>query len=159
MSAGHHMRRFLPVPQSLPVRPSPAQICERLSRDGHRITGSRRAVLQALHAAAGAVTVRELHEALGRDADLVTVYRTLAWLKELGVARQVATGGGAERFELACEGEHTHHLCCRACGHVYTVPVCGLDPTVFDRILHEHGFHVTDHSVTFHGTCADCARR
>ncbi|HYH83613.1 MAG TPA: Fur family transcriptional regulator [Longimicrobium sp.] len=151
------MRSTLPVPRKPPVRPTPAEIFQRLSRDGHRITSSRRAVIQALHAAGGAVTVRELHEALGRDADLVTVYRTLGWLAELRVARKLATGGGAERFELTGEGEHTHHLCCRGCGRVFTVPACPLDAAVFNRIRREHGFHVSDHAVTFHGTCADCS--
>jgi Fur family ferric uptake transcriptional regulator len=137
--------------------PSPAEIFERLSRGGHRITSSRRAVIHALHAAGGAVTVRDLHAALGSEADLVTVYRTLAWLASLRVARQVAAGGGAERFELACEGEHTHHLCCENCRRVFTVPARGLDADVAARIQRDHGFTVSDHSVTFRGTCADCS--
>jgi Fe2+ or Zn2+ uptake regulation protein len=139
------------------VLPTPAEIFERLQREGHRLTSSRRAVVYALHAEAGPVTVRDLHVRVGRDADLVTVYRTLGWLAELGIARQVATGGSAERFELAAHGEHTHHLQCRACGRVFTVPVCGLDPGVFGQIERDHGFTVADHAVTFHGTCASCA--
>ncbi len=137
--------------------PSPAEIFERLSRGGHRLTSSRRAVIHALHAAGGAVTVRDLHATLGRDADLVTVYRTLAWLASLRVARPVAAGGGAERFELACEGEHAHHLCCQRCGRVFTVPARPLDPGVIDHIQRDHRFTVSDHTVTFRGTCAGCA--
>jgi Fe2+ or Zn2+ uptake regulation protein len=140
------------------VPANPAEILDRLSSDGHRITSSRRAVIHALHAAGGAVTVRDLHVAVGPDADLVTVYRTLGWLAKLGVARQVAAGGGAERFELASAGEDAHHLHCRACGRVFTVPARGLDPNVFADIRREHGFTVRDHTVTFHGTCADCGQ-
>ncbi|HEU4559449.1 MAG TPA: Fur family transcriptional regulator [Longimicrobium sp.] len=140
------------------MAPTPSDLFERLSRDGHRLTGSRRAVIHALHAAGGAVTVRDLHAAVGRDADLVTVYRTLAWLASLGVARQVATGGGAERFELAgMNGEHTHHLHCRTCGSVLTVPASGLDSGVYDQLRRDHGFSVHDHTLTFHGTCANCS--
>ena len=138
--------------------PTPADIFDRLSRDGQRLTSSRRAVIRALHDAGRAVTVRELHQVVGHGADLVTVYRTLGWLAGLGVARQVATGGGAERFELAAEGEQPHHLHCRGCGRVFTVPARGLDPELFARIRHDHGFVVADHTVTFHGTCADCSR-
>jgi Fur family ferric uptake transcriptional regulator len=141
-----------------PVAANPADILDRLSKDGHRITSSRRAVIHALHAAGGAVTVRDLHGAVGPDADLVTVYRTLGWLATLGVARQVAAGGGAERFELAGDGEDAHHLHCRECGRVYTVPARGLDSDVFANIRREHGFAVTDLTVTFHGTCAECAK-
>jgi len=150
---------FLPLlPAIVPVPANPAEILERLSRDGHRITSSRRAVIHALHTAGGAVTVRDLHTAVGRDADLVTVYRTLGWLAALGVARQVATGGGAERFELAADGEAAHHLHCRSCGRVFTIPARGLDPNLYADIRRGHGFTVSDHTVTFHGTCADCAR-
>lgn len=138
------------------MRPSPTDLFDRLQRDGHRLTSSRRAVIYALHAAASPETVRELHARVGRDADLVTVYRTLSWLAQLEIAREVAAGGGAERFELAGEGEHTHHLQCRDCGRVFTVPVCGLDPGVFGQIERDHGFQVASHAVTFHGTCADC---
>lgn len=138
--------------------PSPAEIFERLSRAGHRITSSRRAVIHALHAAGGAVTVRDLHATLGSEADLVTVYRTLAWLASLRVARQVATGGGAERFELAAEGEQTHHLLCEVCRRVFTVPAHGPSTDVAAQIRRDHGFIVSDHTVTFRGTCADCAR-
>lgn len=139
------------------VLPTPAEIFERLSKDGQRITASRRAVVYALHGAGSPVTVRDLHARVGRDADLVTVYRTLSWLVAMGVARQVATGGVAERFELAGDGEHTHHLHCRACGRVFTVPVCGLDTAVFAQIERDYAFSVSAHSVTFTGTCADCA--
>jgi len=138
------------------VLPTPSEIFERLSKDGHRLTASRRAVVYALHTAAGAVTVRDLHARVGRDADLVTVYRTLGWLVELGIARQVAAAGGADRFELSGEGDHTHHLHCRVCGRVFTVPVCGLDLSVAGRIEHDHGFSVAGHAITFLGTCADC---
>jgi Fur family ferric uptake transcriptional regulator len=138
------------------VLSTPSEIFERLSKDGHRLTSSRRAVVYALHTAGGPVTVRDLHARVGRDADLVTVYRTLSWLVELGIARPVAAAGGADRFELSGEGEHTHHLHCRSCGRVFTVPVCGLDPAVTGRISREHGFSVSGHAITFHGTCADC---
>lgn len=151
------MRKTLSrCPQTI-VAPTPSDLLDRLSNDGHRLTGSRRAVIRALHAAGGPATVRDLHAAVGRDADLVTVYRTLAWLVKQGVARQVATGGAAERFELVCEGEHTHHLECRTCKGVFTVPACGLDVAVYEQLRRDHGFTVHDHTLTFHGTCANCA--
>ena len=128
-----------------------------LSERGERLTRTRRAVIEALAIAGGPVSVRALHQAVGaRRVDLVTVYRTLHWLAELGVARAVPTGGAAELYELASPGDHTHHLVCDGCGAVLTVAACGVDPDVAGRIEAEHGFRVTHHRLTFHGRCRDC---
>ena len=135
---------------------APDVLCA-LSRRGERLTRPRRAVVEALFAAHGPVTVRELHEGLA-EVDLVTVYRTLRWLVEHGVAREVTALRGAERFEPVDGTEHAHHLHCDRCGRVTKVEVCGLDGAVDARILREHGFAVEHHTLTFHGRCGDCRR-
>jgi Fe2+ or Zn2+ uptake regulation protein len=135
--------------------PTPEDVFDSLSKGRHRLTRPRRAVVQALCGAGGAVTVRELHATL-TAVDLVTVYRTLGWLVELGVAREVAVVPGAERFELVNGSEHAHHLHCARCGRLTTAAVCGIDGAVHARILREHGFEVSDHTLTFHGRCAEC---
>jgi Fur family ferric uptake transcriptional regulator len=126
-----------------------------LSQRGQRLTRARRTVVEALFGAPGPVTVRELHEKLA-GVDLVTVYRTLGWLVELGVAREVTAVRGAERFEAVDGAEHAHHLHCDRCGRVTKAAVCGVDGAVAARILREYGFAVADHTLTFHGRCADC---
>ena len=130
---------------------------ERLAQLRQRITRARRAVVEGLCAADGPVTVRQLHARL-HAVDLVTVYRTLNWLVELGIARQVAAVPGAERFELASDEPHVHHLHCERCGRLATAAVCGLDEAVFSRIRRAYGFAVTGHTLNFRGLCADCRR-
>jgi Fur family ferric uptake transcriptional regulator len=134
---------------------NPADLLDTLSQQGQRITRARRAVVEGLCALDEPVTVRQLHSTL-HAVDLVTVYRTLNWLVELGVAREVAAIPGAERFELLSAEPHTHHLHCERCGRLSTTTLCGLDEAVFPRIRRVHGFSVTSHSLTFHGLCADC---
>jgi hypothetical protein len=34
-----------------------------------------------------------------------------------------------------------------------------LDPTLIERVRLAHGFNVTNHTLTFHGLCAECAGR
>ena len=133
---------------------SAAEVLAALAERRQRLTRPRRAVVEALFAAAGPVTAQELHAML-RGVDLVTVYRTLGWLVELGVAREV-TVRGAERFEPVEEGAHAHHLHCGSCGRITTVPVCGVDGSVYAHILREYGFAVADHTLTFHGRCSEC---
>lgn len=135
--------------------PTPSEVLSALSEGGQRITRARRSVVEGLFATAAPVTVRALHESLG-NVDLVTVYRTLRWLVELGVAREVTAVPGAERFEPVTAREHAHHLHCDRCGRLAPTPVCGVDRAVFTRILRDYGFEVAHHSLTFHGRCAEC---
>ena len=135
---------------------NPSEVLATLSARRQRITRARRAVVVGLCAAGRPVTVRELHAAL-TAVDLVTVYRALAWLVELGVAREVTAVRGAERFELVDGSAHAHHLHCDRCGRIATAPVCGVDcAAVHARILRDFGFEVADHTLTFHGRCAEC---
>jgi Fe2+ or Zn2+ uptake regulation protein len=137
------------------VPPTASELLASLSDRRQRLTRPRRAVIEALVAAGRPVTVRELHAAL-TGVDLVTVYRTLSWLVEMGVAREVTAVPGAERFEPVDASGHAHHLHCCRCGRLATTQACGVDPAVFARILREDGFEVTDHTLTFHGRCAEC---
>lgn len=134
------------------------KIAEALAGRGHRLTPTRRAVLETLAAAPAPASARAVHETVGPGrADLVTVYRALRWLVERGAARVVASGPGPERYELARAGAHTHLLRCDRCGAVRTVPLCGVDPALAERIDREYAFSVFRHSLTFHGLCAHCA--
>lgn len=135
--------------------PDPTELFERVAAARHRLTHSRRALIEALHEATCPLTARELHARVPR-VDLVTVYRTLAWLVKLGLARQVSALPGAERYELVGGEAHAHHLACERCGRVETVDVGALDPELVERIRRAHGFTVTRHALTFHGVCAAC---
>lgn len=129
-----------------------------LASRGQRLTRTRRAVVEALAAAREPVSVRALHDAVGaQTADLVTIYRTLRWLQDAGVARAVVTGPGAERYELIAPGGHAHHLRCDRCGGVRTITVCGVEREAMERIEREYRFTVHHHTLTFHGRCAECA--
>ena len=133
-----------------------SEIFDQVTRRGHRLTRARRAVIETLVAAETPASVRDLHSAAGA-VDLVTVYRALHWLVEMGIARQVDAGNGGDRFELAGAETHTHHLHCQGCGRMFTVPICGIPDTTLSGIHREHGFTVTTHRLTFYGLCRDCA--
>lgn len=137
--------------------PDAADVLRTAAQRGHRLTRPRRLVAEALAAAPEPLSARALHEAVGPERiDLVTVYRTLDWLMEIGLARPVLTGEGAERVELVPAERHTHHLVCDACGSVRTVSICGLDRGIAERIEREHGFSVDHHQLIFHGRCGEC---
>ena len=115
---------------------------------GYKATPQRTAVLRAL--------AEEQHQSLEEirarcpEVGLVTVYRTLDLLSELGIVRRLDLGDGA-RYELA--ENHHHHVICESCGYISEFDRCPLDPMM---LAPEEGFEVHSHSVEVYGRCAAC---
>lgn len=132
---------------------------EIIRRAGHRVTRSRRAVLQVLAGAEHALdpTVihsqgRRIHSRLGR----VSVYRTLDLLAELGLVRQVHGEGGCHGYARA-ECSEGHYLICQQCGQVTEFPCEGLD-LLIEAVGRQYGFQVQEHMLQLEGICSDCRR-
>ncbi len=115
---------------------------------GYKATPQRKAVLWAL--------AEEQHQSLEEirarcpEVGLVTVYRTLGLLGELGIVRRLDLGDGA-RYELA--EDHHHHMICESCGDVSEFEECPLDP---ERLPFGDGFEPRSHSLEVYGRCAEC---
>ena len=133
-----------------------------LARRGYRITGPRRAVLEALATAQEPRTIAQLHGALGGEgANLVSVYRTVKLLCDTGLVRATDAARGQRRYELAEPFmAHHHHLICRRCGQIEDLEGCLLESDVLARlgrrVRQSHRFRVTDHELRFFGICRRC---
>ena len=114
---------------------------------GYKATPQRLAVLAAL----GAEQHQRLEEIRARcpEVGLVTVYRTLDLLSEIGVVRRLDLGDGP-RYELA--EDHHHHLICESCGDVSEFERCPLDL----GSLRGMDFEVSSHTLEIYGRCAAC---
>ena len=116
---------------------------------GYKATPQRMAVLRAL--------AEDQHQSIVEirtrcpEVGLVTIYRTLDLLGELGIVRRLDLGDGA-RYELA--EYHHHHMICESCGGISGFDDCPLDP----RLLPPLGtaFEVTSHSLEVYGRCGAC---
>ncbi len=114
---------------------------------GYKATPQRLAVLRALAA--------EQHQSMGEirgrcpEVGLVTIYRTLELLSEIGAVRRLDLGDGP-RYEMA--EDHHHHLICESCGDVSEFEKCPLDL----RRLKGLDFEVNSHSLEIYGLCAVC---
>jgi Fur family ferric uptake transcriptional regulator len=133
-----------------------------LARRGYRITAPRRAVLDALATSQEPRTVVQLHRALGGGrANLVSVYRTVKLLCDVGLVRATDAARGQRRYELAEPfTAHHHHLICRQCGQIEDLDGCLLEAGVLTRlgrrVRQSHRFRVTDHELRFFGVCRRC---
>jgi Fur family transcriptional regulator, ferric uptake regulator len=114
---------------------------------GYKATPQRLAVLGAL----AAEQHQSLEEIRARcpEVGLVTIYRTLDLLTEIGAVRRLDLGDGP-RYELA--EDHHHHLICESCGGVSEFERCPLDL----RRLRGVDFEISSHTLEIYGRCADC---
>jgi Fur family ferric uptake transcriptional regulator len=116
---------------------------------GYKATVQRLAVLRAL--------ATEQHQSMGElrrrcpQVGVVTIYRTLDLLSELGIVRRMDLGDGP-RYELA--EDHHHHLICESCGDISEFEECPLDSERMSLVSSE--FKVRSHSVEVYGQCAAC---
>lgn len=130
---------------------------KKLTESGHRLTESRRAIVQALVACGGhisaddlAARVQETTPTIGR----MSVYRTLELLCDLGLVRPIYQGTGAAHYILLDGGSH-HHLMCNRCGLVIEFDHCAADE-VGQALSVRFNFQIQSHLLEFHGLCADC---
>jgi Fe2+ or Zn2+ uptake regulation protein len=121
---------------------------------GQRLTGPRRAVLDAIAASGAPFTVEDIcaaAPAVGR----ATVFRTVKMLQEREIVCRVPLEDGSVRYQLS-EGGHHHHLVCRVCGAVEEFG----DPDL-DRLIQQNAgtrrFELDGHSLELYGRCRACA--
>lgn len=126
----------------------------RLEALGHRATGSRRAVLDAIALKRSPFTVEDICEAapgVGR----ATVFRTMKLLQDLDLVCRLPLGDGGVRYEVS-RSEHHHHLICSRCGAVTEFSDPELDALIVTNARRE-AFRLDGHSLELYGLCADCA--
>ncbi len=85
---------------------------------GERLTPQRLMVLDAVRDLVGHQTAETIfaHVRLRYPyANLATIYRALAWLKEQSLVSETDLGGGQIEYEFLGERRH-HHLICLHCG-------------------------------------------
>jgi Fe2+ or Zn2+ uptake regulation protein len=136
---------------------SEEKIVHKLSQAGYRITRPRRAVICALLEEGRYSSPAKVHERAVRHypaVGLVTVYRTLDLLSELGFARRIHTEDGCHGYAAANDG-HRHHMVCRRCGAAVEFEGCDLSPFM-TRLSQETGYAIEDHLLELVGVCAMC---
>ena len=124
---------------------------------GERITPQRRLIAGILLDQGGHLSADDIHQLARREhprLSLATVYRTLRWLKECGVVRELRLNGNRYRYEIAREETH-QHMICLGCGKVIEF-TCKHYSDIEQRLDREHNFRVTGVRVKLLGYCAEC---
>ena len=125
---------------------------------GYRMTPQRLAILHVLRHSGKHLSPIEVYEQARADAPSLTettVYRTLEFFAENGLARPAYMVNGHLAYEIA-RHEH-HHLKCRACGNEMEVEHMLL-AKLYRQLESESGYRLTDSHITFFGLCPDCQK-
>ena len=128
----------------------------RLRERGFRITPQRLAILNILCNTPHHLSPLEIYQQTQADIPGLTeatVYRTLTFLVEQGLAMPAHSGNGQMVYEIA---ERAHdHLICRACGQNQEINHEDLHE-LYEQLQAKTGFKIDSMHVTFFGLCPDC---
>jgi Fur family ferric uptake transcriptional regulator len=142
------------------MRPTEKKIAVALSERGYKLTPQRRAIIRVIATSSDHLTPAAVYERVYQDhphIGLVTVYRTLEILAQIGFARRIHGEGGCHSYVAALPG-HRHHLVCSNCGTVIDFPGCDLSE--LERSLsRQTGFKIESHLLEFLGRCQDCQKK
>jgi len=136
-------------------------LAQELSVAGHRLTRPRRAVLRVVAEATQALTPAQVHEqaqACYPQVGLVTVYRTLELLAELGLVRRLHTEGDCHGYVLVAMGAAGHHMVCTSCHQTVEFPCTGMEETLAE-VERLTGFSIQEHWLELFGLCPACQAR
>ena len=133
---------------------------DKLNQEGLRLTHPRQVIISVLEKAGTPLSPQTIHRRTieaSEEIGLVSVYRTLDLLAELGLVRRVHGHDECQGYVLASPGHH-HHLVCRNCAAA--VEFSGLDDltVLINHIQEETGFVVNEHLLQFSGLCPRCQR-
>src|SRR4051812_18088666 len=84
-----------------------------------------------------------------------TVYRTLQWMVDAGIARKVDFGEGRFRFEHSYRQPRHFHLICKTCSRSFEFLSSDIESLV-EEVAGARGFAASQSVVQIYGTCEEC---
>jgi Fe2+ or Zn2+ uptake regulation protein len=129
---------------------------ESIRAQGFRLTPQRLAILRVLDETAGHLSPSEVFQLASQRLPGVTeatVYRTLDFLVEQGLALIAHIGSGRIIYESA-QHDH-HHLICHKCGSALAISHSDLQP-FYTHLEQITGYRLDSSHVTFFGLCPAC---
>src|SRR5262245_15190834 len=137
---------------------SPKEFIETRRPAGGRRSGKRDFIASVLLRQDGHISADQLVEAVKREDAAIsraTIYRTLQWMVDAGIARRVDFGQGRFRFEHAYRHPRHFHLICKACNRSFEFLSSDIEALV-EEVAAARGFTPRQSVLQIHGTCEAC---
>jgi Fur family ferric uptake transcriptional regulator len=137
---------------------SASEFVEQLRPPGGRRSGKRDAIVRLFLGQDGHFSAEHFVDLVRRSDSRIsraTVYRTLQWMVDAGMARRVDFGGGRFRFEHAYRHPRHFHFICRSCNQSSEFLSSDIESLV-EEIATARGFAPRQSVLQIYGTCEAC---
>ena len=131
---------------------------ERLRPTGGRRSSKRELIVNVFLRQEGHLSADDLVDLIRSEDHRIsraTVYRTLQWMVEAGIARKVDFGEGRFRFEHSYRHPRHFHLICKSCNRSYEFLSSDIEGLV-EEVATARGFAARQSVVQVYGTCEEC---
>ena len=128
-----------------------------LEEKGGRVTGPRRAIVEIMVNSDRALSPVDIFDQSRKSypkMGLVTVYRTLEILHELGLVERVHQASGCHMYLRSAIG-HEHIMLCTNCKKAVYFSGDNLWP-LMQKLGQDSGFLIKDHWLQLEGLCQNC---
>ena len=139
---------------------SQAEYIERLRPAGGKRSGKRDLVVSVFLRQEGHLSADDLVDLMREEDKRIsraTVYRTLQWMVDAGIARKVDFGEGRFRFEHSYRHPRHFHLICKSCNRSSEFLSSDVE-VLLAEIAEARGFSARQSVVQIYGTCDVCQR-
>jgi Fur family transcriptional regulator, ferric uptake regulator len=131
---------------------------ERLKPEGGKRSSKREQILNVFLRQEGHLSADDLVDLIRREDQRIsraTVYRTLQWMVDAGIARKVDFGEGRFRFEHSYRHPKHYHLICKTCNRSSEFLSSDIEAFV-EEVAAARNFAATQSVVQIYGTCEEC---
>ena len=130
----------------------------RLKADGGKRSSKREQIVNVFLRQEGHLSADDLVDLIRREDQRIsraTVYRTLQWMVDAGVARKVDFGEGRFRFEHSYRQPRHFHLICKTCHRSFEFLSSDIEALV-EEVAAARSFTASQSVVQIYGTCEEC---
>jgi Fur family transcriptional regulator, ferric uptake regulator len=130
----------------------------RLTPTGGKRSSKREQIVNVFLRQEGHLSADDLVDLIRKDDHRIsraTVYRTLQWMVDAGVARKVDFGEGRFRFEHSYRQPRHFHLICKTCHRSFEFLSSDIEGLV-EEVAAARSFSASQSVVQIYGTCEEC---
>jgi Fur family ferric uptake transcriptional regulator len=126
--------------------------------EGSKRSGKRDLILNVFLRQEGHLSADDLVDLIRREDQRIsraTVYRTLQWMVEAGIARKVDFGEGRFRFEHSYRHPRHFHLICKSCNRSSEFLSSDIE-VLIEEVAAARSFSAHQSVLQIYGTCEEC---
>ena len=131
---------------------------ETLRPAGGKRSSKRELIVNVFLRHEGHLSADDLVDLIRREDSRIsraTVYRTLLWMAEAGIARKVDFGDGRFRYEHSYRHPRHFHLICKTCNRSFEFLSSDIE-SLIEEISAARNFTARQSVLQIYGTCEEC---